>query len=450
MLNEKVPNKVIDLIKIIQNNGYEIYLVGGCVRDLIMGNEPHDWDMCTNAEPLELVILFNKEHLTINPKGLAFGTVTVWFHNEEFEITTYREDMTYGDGRHPDSINFVKNIETDLARRDFTINAIAYNPISDTLCDCFNGKEDIKNGIIRCVGNANDRFEEDGLRILRALRFAIKYGFSIDKNTKTGMFSNLDNLDSVSKERITQELEKMLVCGRPISKYFIEYVDIIVKIFPELKPCVNFNQNNKHHKHNVYEHLLAVTDLCKTNNFVIKLAGLLHDIGKPNVYTVDKQGNGHFYGHPDKSYEILKESLRVNLRLTSEQYCKLLELVKYHDMSIPSSKKAVRRLIRNFGTEFLDDWFILRQADRDDHIFSEKDEWSLLSPCIETYNLILQEESCFTIKDLAVNGKDIMKELQLKQGKEIGVILNKLLDLVISEEVENTKENLLKIAHTCI
>ena len=241
--------ELLTLMNLIMDAGHEVYLVGGCVRDMIMGRTPHDFDLCTDAEPLELIELFERNKMGINPKGLAFGTVTAVINNDEYEVTTYREDLSYTDGRHPDGVAFVKDINTDLGRRDFTINAMAYNPITKQLVDPFNGEEDIKRGIIRTVRTPQDRFEEDALRIMRGLRFAITFGFDIEPETFKAMLEYKESLRYVSKERVTDEFRKIFTKNKPIKKWFMNGAPIIFVLIPELEPCFNFNQNNKYHKH---------------------------------------------------------------------------------------------------------------------------------------------------------------------------------------------------------
>lgn len=460
MINKRnVDENAKNLIKLLNKCGYEAYLVGGCVRDLLLNKTPKDWDICTNAKPQEIISVLRKNNIKFCTPGIEFGTVVALVETREihgkvdegpgcaklvkkvseYEITTYRAETAYRDNRHPDEVKFIGDLKGDLSRRDFTINAMAYNPITNELVDYFNGQEHLSRGIIETVGDAEERFSEDSLRILRAIRFAVRYNFSISLDTASAMKTCVSLLDNVSKERITQELEKMLTCGKNIKHYFTIYSFVIERIIPEIAKCINFDQNNKYHTHDVYLHMLYVVDNCKTNKFEIKLAALLHDIGKPDTYIEDAQGQGHFYGHPQISYEICKQMLDKNFRLTNEQKDRVLELVKYHDMILATTKKSVKRALNKHGKGFLEDWFILKQADMDDHIYPNKKHRYVIDIDYirKTMEEIVSANECFTIKDLSINGKDIMEITNTKPGKHIGTILNALLEKVIDEEIEN-------------
>ena len=446
----KFPNSGILCLKDLLEAGFEAYFVGGCVRDLVMGIEPHDFDICTNATPEEVMTILELKGKKYIETGLQHGTLTAVYDGDFYEITTYRSDGEYKNHRCPESVTFESSISADLSRRDFTINAMAYNPISDDFIDLFGGRSDIENKVIRAVGEPHKRFDEDGLRILRALRFAVRYEFTIEEKTAKAMISLKRLLKCISKERITAELEKMLTCGKPISPLFAQFADVIGEIFPEIRPCFGFNQNNKYHRHNVYEHMLAVVDLCKSNKFEIKLAALLHDIGKPRAYVVGDDGWGHFYGHPEICYEMAAEFLPKRLRLSSEQEKLTLELIRYHDMSIAITPKSVRRALSKHGEAYLRDWLILKQADMDDHIYPKVNTKyiSSVAPIKELMDEILQSAACFSLKDLAVDGKDVMAHLSIKPSPKVGEVLGKLLDAVIDETVVNNKEDLLELAKT--
>ena len=449
---KNLPKEVLLLSDLFQKNHYDLYLVGGCVRDHLLNpsNAPHDWDMCTNARPNEMLEMFRKERYAINPSGIKFGTVSVLLGRTEYEITTFRKDGSYSDGRHPDAVNFCTNIEEDLSRRDFTINAMAYDLLNEELIDPFNGQLDLQNRMIRTVNDPNMRFKEDALRIVRALRFSIRYQFKIDRETEQSMIQNVELLQNVSKERITAELEKMLTCGMPIFDAFVELHEVVFIMIPELEPCFKFWQNNKYHKHDVYEHILAVVDACDTNDFVIKLAALYHDIGKPDAYSVDDEGHGHFYGHPEVSCEIFLRSAKENLRLTKDEYERCALLVRKHDMELFASEKCAHKMIVNYGIDFVRDFLVLKRADISDHIFpnEKKPGWFYVDDFERAVEAVLEKESVFGLKDLDVNGKDLMKELNMKPGKEIGTLLQALLDAVLEEKVSNDKESLLELAKT--
>lgn len=447
MKNLEIPKEVLDLYKLFTSNNYELYVVGGCVRDSIMGKEIHDWDMCTDATPLEMIELFKKNNILYYTKGIEFGTIVAVLNWVDYEITTYREDSTYSDGRRPDEVSYVRDIRTDLSRRDFTINAIAMNPSTKELVDPFNGEDAIKERRLECVGKAIDRFNEDGLRLLRAIRFAVKYELEIEEKTKEAMHKSLSKLDRVAKERLTEEFRKLFKANKPIRDIFMEFSDIISYIIPEIKPCIGFNQNNKYHKHDVYEHMLWVTDLADTDKFEIKMASLLHDIGKPKSYVEDEEGQGHFYGHPLESKKICEVLLERRFRLTNEEEDLILKLVENHDEYIANTKKSVKKFLVKNGENFLKDWYILKKADFDDHIFPNGKEnlvgWLTdISFIKKLEEEILAEEACLKVTDLKINGRDIMTLLNIKPSKEVGLILNKLLDMVVEEEIENNRVEL--------
>ena len=457
-INSQIPSEVIEILKLINKSNEKIFLVGGCVRDMLIGEVPHDFDMCTSMQPLEVVNLFEKNGFFINPKGLDFGTVTVYKEgfSEEYEITTFRKDVFEEslDHRHPSHIEYVNDVVYDLSRRDFTINAMAYDPLNNLLVDPFGGKKDLEKELIRAVGNPEERFQEDALRILRALRFSIKFGFDLDEKTFECMNKWKDGLEEISKERISMEIYKILTCNKPISPIFQKANEIVFKIIPELKEGYKFNQNNKYHKHDVYEHNLAVVDLCDTNDFEVKFAALLHDIGKPRVYSEDENGNGHFYGHPEVSYEITKKLLDENFRFTTKQNEMILELVRHHDDKITPSKKNIKRFLsKHLMPNFFDKWLVLKNGDILDHKFIIPIDdpkfpiWGRLDKIIELYKEIESENSCFTRKNLAINGNDVREIVGVK-NQEVGRILQEILDKVIDEEIPNDRNELLSYLKT--
>ena len=389
---------------------------------------------CCSARVIQIL---QDGQIPFHAPGIDFGTVIADVRGNSYEITSFRSEREYTDGRHPGKIVFEKEINKDLSRRDFTINAMAYDLQSETVIDPFNGISDLQNGIIKCVGDPFERFQEDGLRIVRALRFAIRYGADFDGKTAEAIHENLGMMQNVSKERILMEFRKILSMDKPVSRVFVEYADVITCLIPELKSCVHFNQNNRYHKHDVYEHLLAVTDLCQTTKFEIKMAALLHDIGKPDSYMEDENGHGHFYGHPAVSAEIAKGVLKTDFKgLKTEEYDRIVALVKTHDKSISSSRKSVKRFIAAHGADFLDDWAVLKKADFDDHIFQSeppKNWFTDIPEVLKIRDELVAEETCFSLKDLAVNGKDLMKELGLKPGKKIGAILQQMLEASLTK-----------------
>lgn len=448
-----IPSDVIKLISVLTENNKSAYIVGGCVRDLILGEEPHDYDICTELTPEETMKLLDLNNIVFYESGIAFGTITAILNKNEYEITTYRKETGYEDSRHPNKVVFVRDIHEDLKRRDFTINAMAYNPLTDEFVDDFNGLQDLCDGIIRAVGDANKRFKEDALRILRALRFSIRFQCTIEEETLIAMKRNAGLLDNISKERITDELRKMLTCGKPIRHAFLKCDWLIGQVIPEIKDCFHFNQNNKYHKHDVYEHILTVVDNCKTTKFEVKMAALLHDIGKPKAYVEDEEGYGHFYGHPKISYDMSCELLKKHFRLSNEQYKEITDLVLYHDMEVIPKKSSVKRAISKFNdiTAFTD-WFISKQADMDDHKYPEGNcRYKIdISGIKKVLQQIIDEHSALNVRDLEINGNILMKEFGLKPGKQIGFILQTLLDEVIDEKIDNDAEKLLLRSHELI
>lgn len=439
-------NLDIELLRdIFKASGYELYLVGGCVRDTLMGIEPHDWDMCTNAEPDEIVMVLKANDISFHTVGLKFGTITAQLSSFDYEITTFRKETGYSDSRHPDKIEWAKNIEEDLARRDFTINAIAYNLLTDEYVDPYGGIDDIKAEVLKSVGRAHERFGEDALRILRGIRFAVKYNLCITNDVALNMHYYVEDLDNISKERITDELLKILACNKPVSELFLRFSDIICKVIPEMEKCLGIHHNNKYHQHTIYEHILAVVDLCNTDDVIIKLAALLHDIGKPDCKVTGEDGWSHYYGHDEVSYNITKEILKKDLVLTSEQSERLLNLVHYHDMVIESTHKSMRRALNKFGESFIRDWFVLKKADQDDHVIPEgcRDYRMNILNLVYILNDIILDEECFKLKDMKINGKDVMEILNIKPSKQVGEVLDKVFNEVIDGVVENKRDVLI-------
>lgn len=437
------------LAKLLTDAGFEAYYVGGCVRDALFGVEPKDIDICTDSLPDQILELLHKNHIHSMEVGAKFGTIVAILDDIQYEITTYRSDGEYADNRKPQSVEFVSTINQDLSRRDFTMNAIAFDPFCDKddltsgLVDPFNGQFDMSLKELKCVGSADKRFKEDGLRILRALRFAIKYELEIESQTAKAIHENKDLLSNISKERITAELEKMLTCGKPIKDIFIEFNDVISVIIPEIECCIGFEQNNKYHKHNVYEHLLSVVDACETTDFNTKFAALLHDIGKPKSYTEDEEGHGHFYGHSIDSEEISKEVLLSDFRLSNDDYHQILRLVKSHDMQPVNTDRSCRKLIINVGQDAIEKWFVLKNADISDHI-TIGNYYKDLPLIHERVNKLIETENCFKVKDLEVSGKDVMDVLQIKPGKQVGYVLDVLFEKVVDGALLNERKELLK------
>lgn len=437
----QVPEGALSIIQKLQSSGYEAYIVGGCVRDSVLGRNPKDWDICTSAIPDEVIKLFND--IEVIPTGIKHGTVTLIEKDGNYEVTTFRIDGEYKDHRRPESVSFTSSLYKDLARRDFTINAMAYDPIKNKFVDPFNGRTDIQRKLIRCVGDPDKRFSEDALRILRGVRFASELGFDIDETTAISIHKNVMDLLKIASERVTTELSKLLI-GQSCTKALCEYKDVIAVILPEMSSCIGFDQHNRYHCYDVYDHIAHAVGNYNGNDIITKYALLFHDIGKPMCYTEDERG-GHFYGHGKYSVELTKSAL-THLRLPADHQKKILELVKIHDADIPLKKKAIRKWISKVGEEQFKRYLDLHRADVLAHsTLALKTSWGKYEAFYSLYREILAEESCMSLKKLAVNGYDIIK-LGIKEGRQIGKILNYLLDAVIAEEVENKYDDLLQYA----
>lgn len=430
--------KYTEILEKLNSAGKEAYLVGGCVRDLLMGIPPHDYDITTNALPEETKEIFSS-HRVIET-GMKHGTVTVLVDREPFEVTTYRLDGKYTDRRHPDSVEFTSDLHEDLARRDFTVNAMAFSK-SGELIDPFGGKADIEKKIIRCVGDPEKRFSEDALRILRALRFSSTLGFEIEEKTAEAAFALRDTLSYVSAERCFSELSKMLV-GKNVEEVLTKYWQIIAAVIPELSAMYGYDQNNPHHCFTLDIHTAKVVANVP-NEAPIRFAALFHDIGKPLCESKDENGISHFYGHAEKSKELAGKALE---RLKSDNATKeeVIYLVAHHDSPAETDETQVLRKLRRFGEERYRKLVALRSADG----MGQAKEYRRTEErkrCLEMLENVLEKESCFSLSDLAVNGDDLLN-IGYKRGKSIGQMLETLLEAVLRGELENQKEILLGYA----
>lgn len=433
-----IPEKVKYIIDTLCENGYNAYAVGGCIRDTIMNKEPSDWDICTSSTPEETLECLEKNNVSKN--GLKHGTVTVVFNKVPYEITTFRIDGEYSDNRHPENVTFVRNLKEDLGRRDFTINAMAYND-TEGLCDFFGGKKDIENKLIRCVGNPDKRFNEDALRMMRALRFASILGFNIEKSTSESIHRNKELLKNISAERIMSEFSKMIV-GDNIEKILMEYSDVFCVFIPEIKRMIGFKQKNKHHIYDVWKHTVKAVVNTPADK-ILRFSALFHDIGKPQCFTVDKKGIGHFYGHPEVS-EKLTFNILKRLKFDNKTVEQVTELVKRHDVKIISETKYVRRFVVKMGDELFEKLLLLKRADAmaQNPIFTPE-KLKYINELERIYNE--NKLPNFTIKSLAVNGYDLMN-IGVKKGTEIGIYQKRLFKLVVDGEIPNKKEVLLEKA----
>lgn len=441
-INIKMPVNVKQILSIFQNEGYEAYIVGGCVRDSLLNREINDWDICTSAKPEQMVEICKKMNLKYVPTGLKHGTITILISNVGYEVTTFRIDGDYSDNRHPNNVEFTSNLREDLSRRDFTINAMAYNEFAG-LIDPFLGYEDLKNKIIKCVGNPKDRFKEDALRMMRAVRFSCQLGFVLNEDVFNSITILNENIKYISKERIRDEFCKILISNNAV-KGICNLMDtyLMENIIPELNKCVAFNQHNKHHDQDVFKHTLSVVENISPK-LELRLAALLHDIGKPECFTIDSKGEGHFIGHnqisADKARGILNR-LKFDNK-TIDKVCLLVyEHMSKHELL---NNKTKKKFINRVGTDNLDDLFELQIADIKASA-KEYQDFSQVLKLKEDCRRILTEKEPLKIKDLKINGNDLIK-LGINPGKEVGLILNSLLEEVLEDPGINEREKLLEI-----
>jgi tRNA nucleotidyltransferase (CCA-adding enzyme) len=426
----------------LEKAGYEAYAVGGCVRDILLGKTPKDWDICTSALPEQAMQVFAGHHII--ETGLQHGTITIILEHEPFEITTYRVDGKYTGNRRPEKVKFVNVLKRDLARRDFTVNAMAYNPGTE-IVDYYGGQQDLANKKIKCVGNPNKRFQEDALRIIRALRFAAALGFEVEENTALAMQENRKLLNYISAERIAAELNKLLL-GNNIRELLLEHFGVLSEVIPELKPAKGFEQNNPYHCYDVLNHILYSVENAP-KDVVIRLSMLLHDIGKPKCYS-EAGGVGHFYGHPQESADTAKNILS-RLKYDNDTIKAVTQLVLYHDSEI-NCKQHIKRWLNKIGENLFRQLIEVKKADalaKAEHV--RQNELHELNSLLILLDEIIAEQQCFCLKDLAVNGSDLIGA-GVPQGAKIGVILNKLLDMVIEDKAMNDKAVLLGIAKKMI
>ena len=438
MYKIKLPEKVNYIIQTLQVNGFEAYAVGGCVRDSILGRVPDDWDITTSATPLETKQLFSRTFDT----GIEHGTITVLLDKDAFEVTTYRVDGKYEDSRHPKEVTFTRSLQEDLLRRDFTINAMAYND-SEGLVDIFGGIKDLEAKTIRCVGTARERFGEDALRILRAVRFAAQLGFSIDQETKDGIVELAPTLSNISAERIQVELIKMLVSPNPTMLRTAYELGITKIILPEFDAMMETTQETKHHMYTVGEHTLKSLEHIRSDK-VLRLTMLLHDVGKPCMKTIDENGAAHFKMHDVKSAEMTKIIMR-RLKFDNDTMNKVHKLVQYHDYRIPATSKSVRKAMNLIGEELFPMYLEVQKADTlAQSLYRREEKLANIAGKEACYKEILAKKECVSLKDLAISGSDLIAS-GMQPGKQIGVILNGLLEMVIEEPSLNTKEKLLEL-----
>ena len=431
-----LPENVIGCIRLLEQAGFCAYAVGGCVRDALLGLTPHDYDLCTNALPEDTVRVFSQYRLVRS--GEKHGTVGVVMDGEVIEITTFRTEGGYQDGRHPDWVRFVPGLEEDLARRDFTVNAMAYNPTTGYV-DPFGGQADLKNKILRTVGEPAARFTEDALRVLRGVRFAVRFGLQPERETERAMAELSPLMDRLARERIFDELCKLL----PLitAKELRRYVPVLAAAIPELAPMVGFLQHTPHHAYDVFTHTALVVE-GTNSDLALRWAALLHDAGKPAAFTMDENGRGHFKGHAHLSAEIADAVLHRLKAPTALREAAVL-LIRQHMTPLEPDKRILRRRLGQYGKETVYKMLALQKADfAGKGVVDSDPKFSQVEALLEE---ILAEEACFSLKDLAVNGQDLIK-LGFQPGPKMGACLNYLLEQVMDEKLPNEKAALLTVA----
>ena len=425
-----IPNSVLELMDRLEDAGFECYAVGGCVRDWLMGIAPHDYDCCTSATPEEMLAIFSHRQLVL--AGLKHGTVGVVTADGVVEITTYRTEGGYADSRHPDWVKFVRNLREDLARRDFTVNAMAYSPRRG-LADPFGGQEDLKNGILRAVGDPTLRFQEDALRILRGLRFAARFGFQIEQDTRKAMHTCIAGLDALARERVMTELTGFLC--KATAQDLLNAAGILCRTVPELAPTVGFDQKNPHHDHDIFTHTAQVLERVPQVP-ELRWAALLHDIGKPETFTIDDTGTGHFLGHAAASAAIADRVL-AGLKASNALREEVVFLVRHHMDRWPLEEKAARRCLSRHGLDRMERLTALQIAD-----FGSATGETGLRNWLELLRALAAKEGTLTLKTLAVTGRDLM-DLGFAPGPALGKTLNALLEKVLAGELPNERDALL-------
>ena len=431
-----MPKNVDIAIKLLQSAGFEAYAVGGCVRDSLLGKTPNDWDITTSAKPEDMKSVFADFHCI--DTGIKHGTVTVVIDGEPLEITTFRLDGEYEDNRHPKSVTFTSNLGADLGRRDFTVNAMAYSKMTGTV-DLFGGQNDLKNKIIRCVGDPDRRFNEDALRILRALRFASALDFEIEEKTAQSLLKNRALLGNISEERIAKELLK-LVCGKGAKRILTDFAPVLFEILPELQPMYKNSHDNPHHCYDIYEHTLIAVESIDPEP-TLRFAMLLHDCGKPAVKKFDENGVAHFYGHQRISAEISAQIL-ARLKVSNKFRDEILFLVSNHDRwELYENTEKMPRYLSKFGLDGVLKLLKVMRAD----VLAQSPEYRYrldqIADAEETAKNLAAQKPCLSLSELQINGRTLM-DIGIPQGRKLGAVLAQLLDEVIDGVTKNTQEAL--------
>lgn len=430
-----LPQEVQIILSLLESAGHFAYCVGGAVRDSVMGTEPGDWDITTSALPSQTTEIF-KDYKTIDT-GLKHGTLTVIINHKPYEITTFRIDGEYGDNRHPQSVEFTNRLQDDLARRDFTINALAYNP-KDGLVDYYDGQAHIYNSIIKTVGEPDKRFAEDGLRIMRALRFSSVLGFKIDEETASSIHKNKNLLKNISAERIAVELTKLL-CGKNAFNVLMEYADVFAVIIPEIEPAIGFRQYGKKHAYDVWEHICHTVDTIPCDR-ILRLTMLLHDLGKVPTHKLNENGDSTFKNHAMVGGEMAKEIL-TRLRLDKKTINRVSFLVSCHDFEPAKTKTELKHHLKTKTPEDIRTLLVIKKSDRGALSESYRDISEATSQNLLWLREIEENKECCNINQLAISGNDLLKAGL--SGEAIGEALQKALDAVIEEKISNNKSDLL-------
>ena len=432
-----LPPSVLSILRALNGAGFAAYAVGGCVRDSLLGRSPDDWDVTTAARPEQVMALFPGESI---PTGLQHGTVTVRSGGMSVEVTTFRADGVYSDHRHPDEVSFSADLTEDVKRRDFTVNAMAMDAAGE-ITDLFGGREDLQSRVIRCVGDPYRRFEEDALRILRALRFAAVLDFTVESVTAAACRDLAPTLKCIAAERITAEMTKLL-CGASARRVLLEFPDVIGVFLPEILPAVGFDQRNVHHIYDVWEHTARAVGASE-NDPVVRWAMLFHDLGKPACFTVDGQGVGHFYGHGRRSLSIARDAMS-RLKFSNEHRRQVADLVDWHDRVIPVTARGMRRCLNALGEEGTARLIAVKRADNLAQSPAYRSRQRQLDEAEAIVADLLSRDACFSLRQLAVNGRD-MTALGLS-GPAVGGMLRQLLERVLAEELPNDRDALLQWA----
>ncbi len=434
--------ETLNVLSVLNEAGFAAFVVGGCVRDFLMGKHPHDVDIATSATPSQMKSVFFEKKIV--ETGISHGTLSVQFGTTWFEVTTFRTDGVYEDNRHPKSVSFSKNIQEDLARRDFTINAMAYHPTIGFV-DCFGGKEDIKNQCIRAVGSPSERFSEDALRILRALRFASVLGFSLESETSDAIHALRNLLKNISKERIYEEMTRLL-CGKNVGRIFKEYIDIFGVFLPELLPTVGFEQKNRFHLYDVFGHTLEALHTSSPDP-IVRWAVLLHDLGKPASHTRDEDGD-HFKGHAEIGVDLARRIL-TRLRADRETIRRVSFLIEQHDNDVFRDERTIKRLLGKCTPEDAYRLLEVQKADSAAHAPAAQNRFGDFDEIEARLTAVISKKPCVSREQLAVSGENVIA-LGVPRGKKVGVALQLLLEAVIDERCDNTRDALLTHLSQCL